>query len=230
MLRAEDVLSPLHVLMVGTFTTNAFVGRLGSEPAVFWCLEWFSNPEAARVLVAHETTHAFHQELLGAAPPDNDLAWTCLFEGLAVQTSRGAFPGRPEEEYFWYGMGGFEDWLTWCREHRRNLLALFRHVPQRAPFLRNRVFDQAVGFAAFMVFGQILRDGKTFRVYEQQAVAIFVDLHVITGADPRAMFDLFLLVRIKAAGTQRFAEGVHVVCQPEHNRLSDFLVRMSKRA
>ena len=36
MLRAEDVLSPLHVLMVGTFTTNAFVGRLGSEPAVFW--------------------------------------------------------------------------------------------------------------------------------------------------------------------------------------------------
>jgi len=47
---------------------------------------------------------------------------------LAVQTSRGAFPGRPEEEYFWYGMGGFEDWLTWCREHRRNLLALFRQA------------------------------------------------------------------------------------------------------
>ena len=128
MLRAEDVLSPLHVLMVGTFTTNAFVGRLGSEPAVFWCLEWFSNPEAARVLVAHETTHAFHQELLGAAPPDNDLAWTCLFEGLAVQASREAFPGRPEEEYFWYGMGRFEDWLTWCRERRADLLAMFRRA------------------------------------------------------------------------------------------------------
>jgi len=128
LLGAEDVASPLHVLMVGTFTTNAFVGRLGSEPAVFWCLEWFSNPEAARVLVAHETAHAFHQELLGAAPPDNDLAWTCLFEGLAVQASREAFPGRPEEEYFWYGMGRFEDWLTWCREHRADLLAMFRRA------------------------------------------------------------------------------------------------------
>src|SRR5207245_1156035 len=83
LLGAEDVASPLHVLMVGTFTTNAFVGRLGSEPAVFWCLEWFSNPEPARVLVAHETAHAFHQELLGGAPPGHDLAGTCLVEGWA---------------------------------------------------------------------------------------------------------------------------------------------------
>src|SRR5207245_2461792 len=82
----------LHVLMVGTFTTNAFVGRLGSEPAVFWCLEWFSNPEAARVLVAHETTHAFHQELLAAAPPDTHLPWTCLFEGSALEASSEARP------------------------------------------------------------------------------------------------------------------------------------------
>jgi len=34
LLEAEEVVSPLHVLMVGTFTTNAFVGRLGSEAAV----------------------------------------------------------------------------------------------------------------------------------------------------------------------------------------------------
>ena len=125
LLGAEDVASPLHVLMVGTFTTNAFVGRLGSDPAVFWCLEWFSNLEPAQVLVAHETAHAFHRELLGAPPPEHDLAWTCLFEGLAVQASRHAFPGRPAEEYFWYGMGGFEDWLTWCQEHRMDLLTMF---------------------------------------------------------------------------------------------------------
>jgi hypothetical protein len=47
---------------------------------------------------------------------------------LAVQASREAFPGRPEEEYFWYGMGQFEDWLTWCREHRADLLARFRQA------------------------------------------------------------------------------------------------------
>ena len=130
-LGAGQVPTPLQVLMVGTFTTNAFVGRLGSEPAVFWCLEWFSDPEPTRVLVAHEIAHALHQGLLGAPPPRDDLLWTCFFEGLAVQASREAVPGRPEEEYFWYGIGRFEDWLPWCREHRGELLARFRRALEK---------------------------------------------------------------------------------------------------
>lgn len=127
LLDAGEVPAPLHVLMAGTFTTNAFVGRLGSDPAVFWCLEWFSSPDAARVLVAHETTHAFHQELLGAPPKDHDLAWTCLYEGLAIQTSRQAFPGRPEADYFWYGLASAgDDWVPWCQEHRSELFDRLR--------------------------------------------------------------------------------------------------------
>ena len=106
--------SPLHVLMVGRFTTNALVGRLGDEVALFHCLEWFQSREGAQVLVAHEDAHALHEILLGQTPPQ-DPAWTAFSEGMAIQASRTVVPGRPEDDYFWYGHAGFEDWLPWCR-------------------------------------------------------------------------------------------------------------------
>jgi hypothetical protein len=35
-------------------------------------------------------------------------------------------PGRPPDDYFWYGHGGFADWLPWCEEHRDQLLDRFK--------------------------------------------------------------------------------------------------------
>jgi hypothetical protein len=118
--------TPLHVLMVGTLTTNATVGCVGKDIAVFHCLEWFQAAQGARVLVAHETTHAWHQLALGVRPPDDDAAWLAFSEGLAIAASRALVPGRPELEYFWYGHGEVAHWLEWCREHREELLDHFR--------------------------------------------------------------------------------------------------------
>lgn len=118
---------PLHVLMVGTFSANAFVARLGGELAVFHCLEWFTTLEPTRVLVAHEDTHAWHEAALGHTPT-NDPAWTAFYEGLAIQVSRTVVPDRPEDDYFWYGLAGFEDWLSWCREQRDPLYQRFREA------------------------------------------------------------------------------------------------------
>lgn len=117
--------APLHVLMVGTFSANAFVDRLDDSVAVFHCLEWFAGLEPSRVLVAHEDTHAWHEIVLGATP-ERDPAWTAFAEGLAIQVSRIVVPERPEDEYFWYGLGGFEDWLPWCRDNRDLLRERFR--------------------------------------------------------------------------------------------------------
>jgi hypothetical protein len=78
-----------------------------------------------RLLVAHEDTHAWHEIALGIAPPEDDLAWLAFYEGMAVKATRAVVTGRPEEEYFWYGHGGFADWLPWCEEHRDDLLARF---------------------------------------------------------------------------------------------------------
>ncbi|MEX2619781.1 MAG: hypothetical protein WD250_06140 [Egibacteraceae bacterium] len=115
---------PMHVLMVGTFSTNAAVVRLDGEVAVLHCLEWFGEPDTQRVLVAHEDTHAWHETLLGQAPP-TDLAWTAFAEGLAIQVSRAVAPDRPEADYFWYGVAGFEEWLPWCRENQDLVLQRF---------------------------------------------------------------------------------------------------------
>jgi hypothetical protein len=117
--------SPLHVLLVGSFATNAAVGHLGDDVAVFHCLEWFQSPEGAKVLVAHEGTHAWHEIATGEAFPDDDAAALAFSEGVAVQASRAVVPGRPASDYFWYGHPEVEHWLPWCEEHRDELLQTF---------------------------------------------------------------------------------------------------------
>ncbi len=117
--------APRHVLLVGSFSTDADVGRLGGEVTLFHCLEWFHDEKGMRLLIAHEDTHAWHEISLGAAPPEDDAAWLAFYEGTAITATRAVVPGRPEEEYFWYGHGGFAEWLPWCEEHRGDLLARF---------------------------------------------------------------------------------------------------------
>lgn len=117
---------PLHVLMVGPYSVNVLVGPMGDDMAVFHCLEWFQSEEGSRVLVAHEDAHAWHRIVLGTVPPADDAAWTTFSEGMATRVSREVVPGRPEEDYFWFGHEGFEDWLPWCVEHRDELVARFR--------------------------------------------------------------------------------------------------------
>lgn len=111
---------PLHVLAVGTYATTATVARLDDDVAVIHWLEWYGDPEPARVLVAHETTHGWHELVLGKPPPA-DAAWLLFAEGLAIHASRALVPDRPEDEYFWYGVAGFEHWLDWCRSNREQL-------------------------------------------------------------------------------------------------------------
>lgn len=121
----EGLPEPLHVLMVGTFSTNATVERLDGDVAVLHCLEWFGEAQTQRILVAHEDTHAWHETVLGERPP-TDPAWTAFSEGLAIQVSRKVAPDRPEADYFWYGVQGFEEWLPWCRENHDLVLDRFR--------------------------------------------------------------------------------------------------------
>ena len=117
---------PRHVLLVGSFSTDADVGRLGDDVTLFHCLEWFHAEEGMRLLIAHEDAHAWHEIALGLAPPEDDAAWLAFYEGTAIAATRAVVPGRAEDDYFWYGHGGFADWLPWCQEHRDQLLDRFK--------------------------------------------------------------------------------------------------------
>lgn len=139
--------TPVHVLMVGPSSTNAVVGRLDDDVALFHCLEWFRSEEGARILAAHEDAHAWHEIALGEEPPADDVAWMAFSEGMAIQASRAVVPDRPDENYFWFGYEGFEDWLVWCQERRDDL------VPRFAEAL-----DDPTAFETF--FGAGLLEGR----------------------------------------------------------------------
>lgn len=118
--------APVHVVLVGTFATNATVGALGDDVAVFHCLEWFQSAAGSEVLAAHEGTHAWHQIVLGQTGPEDDLAWLAFSEGLAIAASRVVAPGHDELDYYWYQHPDVEDWLPWCRENADELRKHFR--------------------------------------------------------------------------------------------------------
>ncbi|MGQ0743259.1 MAG: hypothetical protein ACT4OS_02765 [Acidimicrobiales bacterium] len=130
--------APLHVLMVGHFSTNAATEPLGDDLAVFHCLEWFQSAVGAAVLVAHETTHARHRLALATSHPQaagaetgggagggdvigEDLAWTIFAEGIASAASRAVVPEASEVDHFWYGHPENDEWLTWCQANRGEL-------------------------------------------------------------------------------------------------------------
>ncbi|HWH35133.1 MAG TPA: hypothetical protein VNT56_07410 [Acidimicrobiales bacterium] len=118
--------APQHVLLVGSFSTDADVGRLDDRVTLFHCLEWFHAEDGMRLLVAHEDTHAWHEIALGLAPPEDDAAWLAFYEGTAIAASRAVVPNQAPDDYFWYGHGGFADWLPWCEENRDALLDRFK--------------------------------------------------------------------------------------------------------
>ena len=55
-----------------------------------------------------------------------------------------------------------------------------------AALVRVRVPDDAVDLAPLVVIWQVLCNRKTFRIAEEQSVAILVLLHLLAGADPLA--------------------------------------------
>lgn len=63
---------------------------------------------------------------------------------------------------------------------------LLLQAAERSALVRRWVFDQAIDLAALVVLWQVLRYRKTFRITEEQSVAVLPLLHLLTGADPRA--------------------------------------------
>src|SRR6185436_20241965 len=88
-----------------------------------------------------------------------------------------------------------ESWLaTTSQDERLRALALLALLLQNAgdgpPLVGRGILHQAVRVQAFVPFGQVLRDRHALGRDEQQAVAVLVLLHLVTGADPAAELGL----------------------------------------
>jgi len=73
-------------------------------------------------------------------------------------------------------------------------------------------------------------DGQTVLINEEQSMAVFVDLHVVAGADPSAVLDLFFFAGIEAAGAKRPADFIDVLGEAQNYGFCDSFFRMQKRA
>jgi hypothetical protein len=88
------------------------------------------------------------------------------------------------------------------------------------------VFARAVDLAAFVVVWEILGDGKTFLIAEEQSMAVFPALHLVAGTDPGAGLHLFGFVLVEVAGTERPAKVIDVLGQPDHEEFGDVVFRV----
>ena len=103
-------------------------------------------------------------------------------------------------------------------------------MAERPAFFRRRIRDDAVTLTAFMIFRQVLGNRHAVLPDEEQAMAIFIDLHLVAGAHPASQLGFGLLVRIKVARAEGFAQFVHVGGKAQHDRISDGLIRVHGRA
>src|SRR5215831_16441517 len=123
--------------------------------------------------------------------------------------------------------GGWEE----CRDlvvsaFLRHFLRSSRFVSQSTPLLRVGIFHQAINLPPFMIVWQILCNREAFGIYKQEAMAVFINLHLVAGTDPAAQLGFRGLVRIKITGTERLAYFFDVSSQPLHYHICDAVVRM----
>ena len=98
------------------------------------------------------------------------------------------------------------------------LLCFVSHWPS---FVRIGVFDQTVCLPAFVVFGKIFSYGESILINKKHSMAILVNLHVVAGADPCTVFNLFIFVWIKSARAQGPTNLVYVLGKAEYHLFSN---------
>ena len=104
--------------------------------------------------------------------------------------------------------------------------ALLFEAAEGSAFVRMWIGADSVDLDAFVIFGQVFGDGKTFLIAEEQSMAVFPALHFLAGTDPGRFFDLFRLVLVEVAGTERSAELVDVFGETDHEELGDVFLGM----
>lgn len=145
--------------------------------------------------------------------------FVCLTLGRELDDVAGLIGGSATGA----GFGGAVAFL------KATALALFE-AGEGTALVRMWVLAETVGFAALVVLWQVFGDGKTFLVAEEQSVAVFPALHLLAGADPEFLVDLFLFVLEEHAGAERFTDFIDVLGEADHEEFGDFRLWVEEAA
>ncbi|MET7968073.1 hypothetical protein [Micromonospora sp. NPDC005305] len=124
----SDTADPVEcVVLVGLHRANGWADELDGRFALFLAVEQLGPPGDDRLLVLHEAAHVVHDRRAGIhAWPDHGVANALFTEGLATQVSAEVDPGRPDEDYLWFGRPGYRAWLAECRDRWPEILGRVR--------------------------------------------------------------------------------------------------------
>jgi hypothetical protein len=61
-----------------------------------------------------------------------------------------------------------------------------------------------------MIRRQVLSNRLSFTIHKEETVAVFVDLHVVAGTNPSAVFGLCDAIGVESAGAQRATQLVEI--------------------
>ncbi|MFC0033737.1 hypothetical protein ACFFMM_29870 [Micromonospora chaiyaphumensis] len=111
------------VVLVGLHRANGWADELDGRFALFLAVEQLGPPGDDGLLVLHEAAHVVHDRRAGIRDwPEHGVANGLLTEGLATQVSAEVDPGRPDEDYLWFGHPGHRSWLDDCRRRWPEIL------------------------------------------------------------------------------------------------------------
>jgi len=152
---------------VGAFDGNAFTAAQGHQPMVAVPLEMDA---AQRALVfPHEMTHAVHiatAKLSGGW--ERSIAETIMQEGLAMHVAQAVSPGRDVRDYIEHKPGWYDAAMSKSDAILRGLLpdlgksdspTVFRYTMGTG----NTGTEREAYVAGWLVVGELLKEGKSFR-------------------------------------------------------------------
>jgi hypothetical protein len=103
------------VLLVGLYTSNAWVTRFRESSTIFVAVETLPDEPFDRVLLTHETAHAYHDRLSPVGWEERRVGHRFVREGLATVASELVMPGLSDSAYLWMG-DDKSRWVGSCRE------------------------------------------------------------------------------------------------------------------
>lgn len=137
-LAQPDSHEPIIVyLLIGFFSPEAFLMRLGQGPVIVFGLERYRDFSQLDVFYAHELAHLLVERKKPDVPPAKKALWPLLAEGLACWFSSRVLPEHPLTEHLFLPRGR----LNWCFQNEarlRRILADYRGNEEKIRELEQR--------------------------------------------------------------------------------------------